>query len=211
MKLLVPVVALGLSALGCDDMDTNMTSNDAGSNMMDAGMMDSGASNTPAPPTLGVQLDRGARAAISTALIMPVGDNPAKDMRKDGYNAATPDQWAGYKADIEGALGIYDSLDATCGNQFAVATASTAAGAYDALATVLVNDVLLVNMGSGTCDQYLAVEAGVAADCGGRHPKYDVIDTTYSVLAIGALSGVGDTVDSDDMMHPSAFPYLAAP
>ena len=74
-----------------------------------------------------------------------------------------------------------------------------------------------MNTASGTCSQYLAVEAnavGIANnDCGGRTPLEDTIDTTYSVLAAGALSGVADGIaaDADGTASLTAFPFLDRP
>jgi hypothetical protein len=102
-------------------------------------------------------------------------------------------------------------LDTVCGNQL-LAGPNAVAGRYDALAGVLADDRLFVNTSVGTCAEYLAVERGVAADCGGRTLFYDVIDTTYSALAIGMASGVVDGVDTDEEAHSGdVFPFLAAP
>ena len=68
-----------------------------------------------------------------------------------------------------------------------------------------------------TCSTYLAVEANVTAvlpntDCGGRVLDADVIETTYSVLVAGGVSGVDDAVASDDVTHSNeTFPFLADP
>jgi hypothetical protein len=84
---------------------------------------------------------------------------------------------------------------------------------------VLADDQLYVNTASTTCTQYLAVEANAVnvvpnSDCGGRALTYDVIDTSFSVLAVGALTGVGDDISSDsdgNIQSNTAFPFLAAP
>jgi hypothetical protein len=82
---------------------------------------------------------------------------------------------------------------------------------------VLADDRLYVNTGSGSCQQYLAVEANAVgipnSDCGGRTPLEDSIDTTYSLLAAGALSGVTDGVpiDADSTPSLTVFPYLDDP
>ena len=43
--------------------------------------------------------------------------------------------------------------------------------------------------------------------------REDTIDTTYSVLAIGALTGVGDGIakDADGLASLTAFPFLDSP
>jgi hypothetical protein len=38
-----------------------------------------------------------------------------------------------------------------------------------------------------------------------------VIDTSYSVLAAGILTGVDDTITADDAVALGEFPYVAAP
>ncbi len=173
-------------------------------------------SATPPVPTIGAQIDRMGRPAINTALTAPF--NPDADKQgafKDKYNAAAQDKWsADYKSAIAGNLAILDSLDTKCGNQFA-AGAEAKKGRYDALAGVLADDQLYVNSDGKMCTVYLAVEANATniianADCGGRTPMMDVIDVSYSVLAIGALKGVDDGVAADDATHSlTDFPFLA--
>ena len=120
-------------------------------------------------------------------------------------------------------LAVLDAVDAAtpdgCGNQ-PLAGDSTAAGAYDAMAGVLVDDRLRVYAGVGTCAQYLAVEghvitaaAGTPADCGGRVPSYDAMDVTYSLLAGLAFAppAFGDNVDAPAHAMVTAFPYLDTP
>ncbi len=185
----------------------------------------SNRSPNPPPPVIGAnQIDRMGRAGVNTALTNPFFDPnvPAQeDMHgavQDEYNAATqPAQWSSmFAAEIAGNLAILDGLDRVCGNQL-LAGDSPSPGRYSTLAAVLADDQLYVNAGSGTCQQYLAVEAnavGIAnTDCGGRTPLEDTIDTTYSLLAAGALSGVTDGIDADADGHASltAFPFLDAP
>lgn len=170
----------------------------------------------PTPPALGTQIDRIGRPGVSTALIAPFEANAtAKGTKKDAYNAAAPDAWVGFATDMSASLAIYDALDTVCGNQLA-AGANAVAGRYGTLGAVLSNDRLWVNTASTTCTTYLAVEAnatGILAntDCGGRRFGYDVIDTTFSVLAVGAFGGVTDGIAADDGMPGTTFPFLAAP
>lgn len=179
----------------------------------------SGSSNGNTPPTipaLGTMMDRVGRPAVSTALIAPLAAEPMKGTMKDSYNEAMPSSWAGFADEIAASLAIYDALDTVCGNQV-LAGADAVAGRYDTLAGALADDRLYVNSAASACGQYLAVEldaTGVAPndDCGGRTPGYDVIDVTYSALAIGAVSGVGDGVSGDDAQQSGdTFPFLAAP
>lgn len=174
------------------------------------------ACKDPLPPILGVQIDRMGRPGVNTALTAPFDLNSGtKGTVQDGYNAAsTSAQWASmFQPRIAANLAILDSLDTVCGNQL-LAGAAPNAGRYNTLAGVLSDDQLYINTSSGTCNTYLAVEAnavGIAnTDCGGRTPLVDVIDRTYSVLAIGALNGVSDGVasDADGGHSTSAFPFL---
>jgi Domain of unknown function (DUF4331) len=182
------------------------------------------SSSNPAKPTIGsTQVDRMGRAAVNTALTNPFGVTPptqTTNQTKDAYNAVTnPADWSQFKTQIAQNLAILDGLDMVCGNQFA-AGASATAGRYNTLAGVLADDRLFVNTGTGTCSTYLAVEAAFvtggalgAGDCGGRTPTEDVVDETYSLLAIGAPSGVTDGVnqDADNPPNTTAFPFLGTP
>lgn len=168
------------------------------------------------------QIDRMGRAGVNTALTDPFFQpNQAEEQERHDANAlaynsnSNPNQWSEqFAAPIQTSLAILDSLDEDCGNQL---VADQAAPRYSFLAEVLADDRLYVNTISGTCNQYLAVEANAVgvlnSDCGGRTPLADTIDTTYSVLAAGALSGVGDgiTQDADGTHSNSAFPFLDDP
>jgi len=182
----------------------------------------------PQPPALGAnQIDRMGRAGVNTALTNPFFDETvpsqetAHEAVQDEYNgAADSSQWAAmFKTEIAANLAILDSLDRNCGNQLLAAQGADQpkAGRYDALAGVLADDQLYVNTASGSCAQYLAVEANALGitnnDCGGRTPLEDTIDTTYSVLAAGALSGVDDgiPVDADGTASLTSFPFLDRP
>jgi hypothetical protein len=176
------------------------------------------------PPARGVQIERMGRAGVNTAVTNPFfresvdSEKEAHEEIVDAYNAASdPSQWTTlFPAEMAGNLAILDGLDRNCGNQL-LAGPAVVAGRYDALAGILADDQLYLNTASGTCGQYLAVEAnavGIAnTDCGGRTPLEDSIDTTYSLLAAGALSGVTDGVPDDADSTPSltAFPYLDDP
>ncbi|MGE0326197.1 MAG: DUF4331 family protein [Polyangiaceae bacterium] len=158
----------------------------------------------PAAPTLGAQIDRMGRPAVNTALIQPIGDNPAKDAAKDDFNAKTPADFADFVAEISASLAVMDSLNTVCGDQ---AFYDMTTG-YATLATVLASDALLLNTSQGTCDDYLAVETMAAGQCGGRALGMDVIDASYSVLAGGGAM-VGDGIASDaDANQTATFPFL---
>lgn len=169
------------------------------------------------PMTLGTQIDRVGRPAISTATVATFEANmAAKDAKKNAYNGAAPAMWTSFAGDIETSLAILDSLDGTCGNQLA---ADQTSNRYNFLAGVLADDQLYVNSMATECGVYLGLEAEVLGvvqagegKCGGRVPMDDVIDRSYSVLAVGALMGVTDGVPMDAETHSVAnFPFLAAP
>jgi hypothetical protein len=136
---------------------------------------------------------------------------------KDAYNEAAVEDWSDFNEQFEVSLAILDGLDGTCGNQ--LYWDDTAGIAYARLAAVLTDDQLYVNSDEGVCGTYLGVEAEVLGvvepgegDCGGRTPLDDVIDRSYSALAAGLLTGVDDTITSDDETHSNTdFPFLAAP
>lgn len=171
----------------------------------------------PGLPALGVQIDRMGRPAVNTALtnpydLLPAANPEPNDITKSRYNAdagpaaAWATNWTPY---IRANIAILDGLDAgTCGNQFAFN--QPAGTAYGTLASILTADALQVDTSKTTCSQYLAVEAGVANNCGGRTLSYDVIDTTYSVLAIGMLTGVSDNI-AEVTKPTAAFPYFQPP
>lgn len=220
MNLFGGLAALALTALvGCGDDDDTMIIPDGTVTPVDAAVAIDAGGN-PAAPTVGTQIERMGRPGVNTALTNPFFTSAmtaAHEAKQDAYNAAgDPATWkASFSADIKASLGVLDSLDNTCGNQFAAAATLNAAR-YQGLADVLADDQLYVKTNTTTCAQYLAVEADatgiiVNADCGGRKLGYDVIDTTYSALAIGALTGVGDGVPMDDNTVSTTFPYLAAP
>ena len=185
-----------------------------------------GFQQDPAPPAIHLdrQIDRMGRAGVNTAATAPFfretveEEKAVHDQVSDEYNSASaPAQWGALFSDrIAGNIAILDSLDTVCGNQL-LAGKEAVVGRYSALANVLSDDQLYVNTASGACQQYLAVEGnavGIAnTDCGGRTPLEDTIDVTYSVLAIGALTGVGDgvPVDADGTASITAFPYLDTP
>jgi Domain of unknown function (DUF4331) len=180
------------------------------------------SSSTPAPsgpPALGAQIDRFGRPAINTAITDPFdADATMHGTKQDAFNAATPASGSTFEAQFEANLAIIDSLDMNCGNQFAADMTKTDATRYKPLADVLIDDQLYVDTSSGTCTTYLGVEANATkiipnTDCGGRTLGADVVDESYSVLAIGAISGVTDGVAADDKLsaETTTFPYLAPP
>lgn len=112
-----------------------------------------------------------------------------------------------------------------CGNQALYAPGTNgapAATSYGPLATLLSNDQFFLDTSKSSCQFYLAVEFGVVtgggnSTCGGRAPQYDVIDYSFSMLAMG-LKGFNaqlqplfkDNAPVHDDYLPD-FPYLGTP
>lgn len=201
--------------------DSGMIDDDGGTT--DGGMTDGGMTGGPRgrdnPPTVGDQIDRNGRPAISTATVGTFLPDAMRAARRDAYSEAMdPATWSVFTDDIAASLGVLDSLDTMCGNQL-LAGATAVDGRYDALAGVLADDRLWVDAASGmnTGNLYLGVEAealGVLDEggAGGRRPTDDVIERSYSVLAAGMLAGIDDTITMDDGGATNAtFPFLGAP
>ena len=168
-------------------------------------------------------IDRMGRAGVNTAVSDPFFRSSVETEQlrhyevSDEYNSESEVDSYGRFADIFAPnLAILDALDGVCGNQL-LAGPTASPGRYDMLAAILADDQLYVNTASGSCNQYLAVEANAVGitngDCGGRTPLEDSIDVTYSVLAIGAIAGVTDGVpnDADGQASLVDFPFLDSP
>lgn len=236
MKMLTVIIsglALSLAACGDDEggaADANNQPTFDAAPDIDAGW--------PAFPSLGTQVDRAGRAAITSALVStfrsddgtgaPSYDANESGNNKDAYNEdASETNWTTHVPDIMRQLAVLDSLDAhlnglddptaaeACGNQ--IANGLGGSDPYAALGGLLSGDMLFVNSDSGTCTTYLGVEANAVLsipndDCGGRAPTYDVVETSYSVLSGVGLAGFDDGVTTDDGGAVNdAFPFIGAP
>jgi hypothetical protein len=170
----------------------------------------------PAPPVIGMQVDRIGRPAVNTALNHGFDATAAAGTAKDAYNADnTAAMWkTNYVTEFSKNLAIIDALDGVCGNQLGYAK-PTSATSYATIAAALADDKLYLNTAGTTTTQYLAVEANALGvpnmDQGGRALNYKVMDTTYSVLAVGALTGVSNGITMNNVPFLTAFPYEAAP
>jgi len=225
IALLTGSAAFGLACSG-DDNNNKDGGNDSGpaDTGTDVKQTDGGTdSGIPTPPTLKAQVDRMGRPAINTALNHVFDtDAGAAGVAKDSYNAdKNVAGWtAAYTPQFAGNLAVFDSLDTTtlpgdgCGNQAGFTIAHT----YATLGGLAADDRLYVDTSQAACTQYLGVElkaTGIAPnlnDCGGRKLSYDVIETTYSALAVGATTGVDDGITAPaSKTGGTTFPYLSAP
>jgi hypothetical protein len=153
------------------------------------------------------QIDRAGRPLTGNALL---GLFEAED-----YNAATPATSARFIPEIEKGLAYYDAFDGHCGNQLLAGKRDR----YRTMATLLADDRLWVNSGSGVCTQLFAVELASLAgrkelrnDCGGRTPNYDSVNVYRSLLVDGTYASVDDGLHRDELEHSATeFPFLAAP
>lgn len=228
--LLGIAAALTAVAVGCGDDNTtssttNTTSSSSGNASSSSSSGTGGAGGTascgPAMmPTYGAQIDRFGRPAINTALNHVFDtDMASQGAAKDDWNTnSDPKSWSKYVPDIEKNLAILDSLDTVCGNQLLADKNKNDATRYATLAATLADDRQWLNTDGKACTAYLAVEATATGlnpaakdDCGGRGLDYDVIDASYSGLAVGALSGVTDGIATPAHAQGKTFPYLAAP
>jgi hypothetical protein len=199
------MACLALAVTACNDSTATVTP--------DGPTVTPDAAGPPAKPTLGAQIDRMGRPAINTALDKTFSVDATRDPAEDAYNGDTAKAtWpATYTSIFAAQLAILDSIDRVCGNQV-FAGSGAVAGRYNTLAGALADDQLYVNSAGTTCGQYLAVEANATNllandDCGGRKLEFDVIETTYSALVAGALTGIDDGVTNDSTFK-ATFPYL---
>ncbi len=170
------------------------------------------ASQFPAAPTLGTQIDRLGRPAINTALNGVLLPTVAKNAQKDAYNAApNPATWATTEvapgvtvvqefAKHAALFDVIDKGDTTinvdptktgCANS-ALYQAPASPTSYSQIAGVLADDQLYLDTTKSSCLLYLSVEVEVAtggvvphSQCGGRTLSHDVGDVSYSLLGAG--------------------------
>ncbi|MGO4213242.1 DUF4331 family protein [Terriglobus sp. 2YAB30_2] len=179
-----------------------------------------GKSKHTGVPAFGEQIERTARPLIKNALVgSPLAPEAISDRRKEAYNRVSRSGWSQFTRDIATTLGLYDSFDGECGNQWLANAHAAPAQRYKPLAVLLADDRIWVNSASGICTQFLAVEFNalhrsdaVSDDCGGRTPNYDANNIFRSLLTLDRMNGVDDGLLHDDQQHsPSTFPFLAKP
>ena len=149
------------------------------------------------------QIDRMGRPAINTVFIP---NNPfppdrvvdGKPSKKTTFNHGQPStdvaNWTGEVVDtLQTTFSLNDAGGALGGTD----DPSDDAGKINALASVLVPDILTVDV------------SNPAGFLNGRRPADDVIDAELGLVTEGFVTT--DCVGSNDVAFPSAFPYLAAP
>ena len=175
----------------------------------------SGGSDDPAPTTPGTGpvtppagttlfndsgtvpnvIDRMGRPGVSTALIRT-------DEDENAYNAnGDPSTWAAeFTEPMVERVALIDTLDGVPNN--ALFDAATLTG-------LLVDDRLQIDTSVSTCDEYLAIEIGLAG-CGGRTLERDVINDTLRHLVSQGMP-VSDLAIMNDTPLPGDWPFLADP
>ena len=126
MKIMIKLFAVAaLSLIACGD--NNKVQNDAPPS---GGSDGSGSGGIPAAPTLGMQIDRLGRPAVSTALDhvfdgSAAGPSGSANAAKDEYNQnGAMGTWGMYAPEFAKNLAILDALDTgVCGNHICEATA----------------------------------------------------------------------------------------
>ena len=139
------------------------------------------------------QIDREGRPAINTATINLVPSTGTA--LKDAYNRAEGlANWTQFTGEMTANLAALDTLDGRANALLPPAQ----------FAALLVDDRLVIDVSKPACDEYLAVELGVAGKCGGRTFNRDVIDDTLGA-AVGP--GVSDNVPNDNSSLAD-FPFV---
>ena len=168
----------------------------------------------PAPPSLGRQVDRIGRAAVSTTLVAAFADDEGRALALDAYNEAARSDGSEFAAEIRANLAIYDGLDGQCSNQLLASTEDASPERYAALSGLLADDRLIVDATEGACEAYFNVELSQAGltglkDCGGRTPLHDVVDLSYTLFAGDPMTPISDGVAEDSVTASlDVFPVL---
>jgi hypothetical protein len=152
------------------------------------------------------QIDRMGRPATNTVFIpnnpfppdRAMGDNPTKPSKKTTFNHGDPStdvaNWTGEVVDtLQTTFSLNDPASGLGGTD----DPSDDAAQITGLAGVLLPDILTVDVSSP------------AGFLNGRQPADDVIDAELGLITEGFVTT--DCVGSNDVIFPSAFPYLAAP
>ena len=184
----------------------------------------------PAPPSLGAQIDRAGRPAITTTLIGAFATaGPGKTAMRNNYNQATdPATWKTtvlspgitIDAELKTNLAVWDAFDtglsltgAGCGNTLHY-TGPAGPMSYQFAADVFADDELHVDTSRTACTVYFALELEYLSGgtfphstCGGRMPTRAVIDMMYSMLVAGSNGLDGPANDFAPKLHGSLVPH----
>jgi hypothetical protein len=170
------------------------------------------------PPSLARRLDRVGRPQIVATLIAAFeADTETRAEAVRSYHSGALGDTR-FRSAFEARLALIDSIDNVCGNQ--LWPDPSVLPRYRSLATLLLDDQIYVHGERVGGSVYLGLEAEAAGAlqgtragaAGGRLPGFDAIQSTYSALISGVLSGVDDGITSDDAAHdPTSFPFLAPP
>lgn len=212
-SLSLAILALSCLAEGCAGNPSVSVTENA---LLPAGEpLPRGKSN---PPALTRRIDRTGRPEISATLVAAFeADEEARLQAQRRYNAVSLDSTE-FRTTFETSLALIDGIDGVCGNQ--LWPDPTARPRYRSLANLLLDDQIYVHGERLGGSVYLGLEAEAAGvldgerggAAGGRTPGLDAVQSTYSALVTGTLSGVDDGIESDDAAHdPSSFPFLADP
>lgn len=214
-RIILSAVLLGLPLLACDKTNIDNVPFERYDFAVNP---DAGAPKIPVKPFLGDVLDRVGRPGVNTLLTAPLlAPVATADAAKDAYNKAIETTWtAATTVDtFKSSLGIFDGLDAVCGDQLLAGAAGI--DRYKPLATILADDRLYVNTATGVCASMFAVELNRTTDCGGRSPIIDAFDQTYTALINGSKMpapmpfGDGIGIDPDGKPADDQFPFLLGP
>lgn len=228
-------IAATLVLVGCGDDETSATGTTGSGNVGNTGGLggSGGGGGTggvggqdTGPPVLGDQVDRMGRPAINTALNNTFADDATRAEAEDAWNQNdNPGQWVeAFSADVAAATAIYDGANTLCDDNTITSCQDPTVEnevCYETISQVLADDRLWMNTTFNSNTLYLGVEAealGIlpagTADVGGRRPIDDVIDRSYSVLALGAVTGLDDNIPvkaATQAAYEAGFPYLAEP
>lgn len=211
------------STLGCEGKDDNAQ------RVMDGGLSDvqteAGAASAGVPlgpsgrpVTVGPQVSRAGRPRVWEVALVGLGRTPESQLSlAASYLTKTPAEAPEFLAETTSMLGVLDSLDSYCQNQWLSAKTGDR---YRKLAELLLDDRVYLDSTSGDCSVYMGVELEAlkklnpgSGRCGGHTPRHDPTERLYSLTIGGALTGLDDGLALDRRVPVSLteFPFLGFP
>jgi hypothetical protein len=156
------------------------------------------------------RLDRIGRPEITNLSLAARGEADARDRYNlDGPFAVAARARDRYREQLARNIAHFDGLDGRT---------DWREGEREALATLLVDDFLVIDPGEPFLDgSFLAIERAILRrkthrGCGGRHPAEDALDTLYTLYVAGPGGApVRDGVDRPSAPFSPEFPHLAPP